>query len=162
MARPRRPAEAGRRHVYLSYFGTARPDYYGIKAIPLAGFIDRRPPQPPDALGGGVYCISATVSTFRSIVLQAEDETNYQAALQNLVAFARARRTRPPGPRCCDRPVNSIWHDLFRQFDQLRTGRLVALSAIVSRRHGRLLDPDLPADRWRGRAGGNGPAPGGL
>src|SRR4029453_3512534 len=80
--------------VYLSYFGTARPEYYGIKAIPLAGFIDRRPVQPPDPLGAGVYCISDTVlALLGPSFYKPEDESNYQAALQNLIAFARGSGT---------------------------------------------------------------------
>ena len=72
VARRRGAAAPGASAVYLSYFGTARPEYYGIQATPLAGFIDRRPPQPPVPLGGGVYCISATVlDVDRPLVLQA-------------------------------------------------------------------------------------------
>ena len=72
-----------RASVYLSYFGTARPEYYGIQATLLAGFIDRRPPQPPAPLGAGVYCISATVlDVIGRMFYKPEYESNYQAALE--------------------------------------------------------------------------------
>ena len=117
----------GAGNVYLSYFGTARPDYYGIKAIPLAGFIDRRPPQPPDPLGGGVYCISATVlDVIGPSFYKPEDEGNYQAALRNLIAFARASENEAAWSALLRQTGERYWHDLFKQFDQLRTGRLVA------------------------------------
>ncbi len=113
--------------VYLSYFGTARPEYYGIKAIPLAGFIDRRPAQPPDPLGAGVYCISATVlDVIGPSFYKPEDESNYQAALQNLIAFARASENEAAWSALLRQTGEQYWHDLFKQFDQLRTGRLVA------------------------------------
>ena len=113
--------------VYLSYFGTARPDYYGIKAIPLAGFIDRRAPQPPEPLGGGVYCISATVlDVIGPSFYKPDDETNYQAAFKNLIAFARASENEQTWSALLRQTGEQYWHDLFKQFDQLRTGRLVA------------------------------------
>jgi hypothetical protein len=114
-------------NVYLSYFGTARPDYYGIKAIPLAGFIDRRPPQPPDPLGGGVYCVSATIlDVIGPSFYKVEDESNYQAALRNLIAFARASENEQTWSALLRQTGEQYWHDLFKQFDQLRTGRLMA------------------------------------
>jgi hypothetical protein len=54
-------AAADPERVYLSYFGSASPEYYGVKARPLSSFApwgweptDLRP------LTGGVYCASAT------------------------------------------------------------------------------------------------------
>jgi hypothetical protein len=119
--------QPGGSNVYLSYFGTARPEYYGIKAIPLAGFIDRRPAQPPDPLGSGVYCISATVlDVIGPSFYKPEDEGNYQAALQNLIAFARASENEAAWSALLRQTGEQYWQDLFKQFDQLRTGRLVA------------------------------------
>jgi hypothetical protein len=155
--------QPGARTVYLSYFGTARPEYYGIKAVPLAGFIDRRPAQPPDPLGGGVYCISATVlDVIGPSFYDAEDESNYQAALKNLVAFARAAETEQAWSMLLRQTGEQYWHDLFKQFDQLRTGRLVAFlrnrqpDALVgySILIYRLTDGDVARAL-------NGPAPGG-
>jgi hypothetical protein len=115
------------RGVYLSYFGTARPEYYGIQATRLAGFIDRRPPQAPVPLTGGVYCISATVlNVIGHTFYRRADEREYQAALQNLAAFARASEQEQTWTALIRQTGEPYWHRLFARFDQLRTGRLVA------------------------------------
>jgi hypothetical protein len=119
--------QAGANGVYLSYFGTARPEYYGIRATVLAGFIDRRPPQPPVPLGGGVYCVSATVlDVISRMFYKPEYETNYQAAVKNLTIFARASDDEHAWSALMRQTGEQYWPDLFAQFDQLRTGRLVA------------------------------------
>ena len=46
--------------VYLSYFGTALPQYYGVQAIPLPSFLEFSP-HAFAPLKGGVYCVSATM-----------------------------------------------------------------------------------------------------
>jgi hypothetical protein len=46
--------------VYLSYFGSALPQSYGIRATPLPSFLEFAP-RAPGPLRGGVYCISATM-----------------------------------------------------------------------------------------------------
>jgi hypothetical protein len=46
--------------VYLSYFGTGDPKFYGINALLLPGFFDMDSPQ-TFPLQHGVYCISATM-----------------------------------------------------------------------------------------------------
>lgn len=150
--------------VYLSYFGTARPDYYGIKAIPLAGFVDRRPAQPPDPLSGGVYCISATVlDVIGPSFYKPEDEGNYQAALQNLIAFARASENEAAWSALLRQTGEQYWHDLFKQFDQLRTGRLVAF--LRSREPDAMVGYSILVYRLTDRdvaLAVNGPPPGGL
>jgi hypothetical protein len=119
--------QAGANGVYLSYFGTARPEYYGIRATVLAGFIDRRPPQPPVPLGGGVYCVSATVlDVISRMFYKPEYENNYQAAVKNLTIFARASEDEHAWSALMRQTGEQYWRDLFAQFDQLRTGRLVA------------------------------------
>ena len=48
--------------IYLAYFGTGSPEYYGIRAIPLPGFGRPTPVSvPPQPLAPGVYCVSATI-----------------------------------------------------------------------------------------------------
>ncbi len=48
--------------VYLSFFGTASPDYYGISAIRLPSNAEIQRPQDKTAqLHTGIYCISATM-----------------------------------------------------------------------------------------------------
>ena len=119
--------QPGASSVYLSYFGTARPEYYRIQATPLAGFIDRRPPQPPVPLGGGVYCVSVTVlDVIGRLFYKPEYQGNYQAALKNVTIFATASQNEQTLSALIARTGEPYWQQLFAQFDQLRTGRLVA------------------------------------
>jgi hypothetical protein len=46
--------------VYLSYFGTGDPKFYGINALLLPGFFDLNSPQ-TFPLQHGIYCLSATM-----------------------------------------------------------------------------------------------------
>ncbi len=113
--------------VYLSYFGTARPEYYGIRATPLAGFMDHHPPQPPDMPGGGIYCVSATMlDVIGHTFYKPEYESDYQAAIKNLAALARASETESGWAALMKQTGERYWQDLFAQFDRLRTGRLLA------------------------------------
>jgi hypothetical protein len=52
--------EASNTNVYLSYFGTGDPKYYGIKAHLLPGYLEADTPQ-YFPLRDGVYCLSATM-----------------------------------------------------------------------------------------------------
>jgi 4-amino-4-deoxy-L-arabinose transferase-like glycosyltransferase len=47
--------------TYLSYFGTASPEYYGINAKHLVCYFDWEPLELPEPLQPGAYCISATM-----------------------------------------------------------------------------------------------------
>jgi hypothetical protein len=47
--------------VYLAYFGSVDPKYYGIQATPLPSFGERRTELRLEPLRPGVYCISATM-----------------------------------------------------------------------------------------------------
>jgi hypothetical protein len=47
--------------VYLSYFGTASPEYYGIRSRRLPGYFDHWRPGGWYRLRGGTYAISATM-----------------------------------------------------------------------------------------------------
>lgn len=118
--------QPGASPVYLSYFGTARPEYYGIQATLLAGFVDRRPPRPPVPLGAGVYCISATVlDVIATMFYKPEYESNYQAAMRNSEIFAQASRSEETLSALLRQTGEDYWRQLFSQGDQLRTGRLV-------------------------------------
>jgi hypothetical protein len=48
-------------NTYLSYFGSARPSYYGVKATLLPCYYDYMAPRIPEPLTAGTYCISATM-----------------------------------------------------------------------------------------------------
>jgi hypothetical protein len=47
--------------VYLSYFGSGSPIYYGISAARLPSSLDLEPSAERYLLSGGIYCISATM-----------------------------------------------------------------------------------------------------
>ena len=51
---------ASRAPVYLSYFGTGDPKFYGVNTLLLPGYFDVAPPQ-TFPLEEGVYCLSATM-----------------------------------------------------------------------------------------------------
>ena len=90
----------------------------------LPGFIDRRPPQPPAALGAGVYCISATVlDVIATMFYKPEYESNYRAGLQNLTVFERASES--DRAALVQQMGAEYWQQLFVQVDQMRMGRLV-------------------------------------
>jgi hypothetical protein len=115
--------------VYFSYFGTARPEYYGIQATQLAGFIDRRPPPsgPPAPLRGGIYCVSATVlDVIGQMFYKPEYESNYQAAATNAEIFAGASGNEQARAALVRQTGEDYWRQLFVQLDQLRVGRLTA------------------------------------
>ena len=52
---------AGRDQVYLSYFGSGEPDYYGIRARRLPFVNGFKQQQPYVALAPGIYAVSATM-----------------------------------------------------------------------------------------------------
>lgn len=115
--------------VYLSYFGTARPEYYGIQATQLAGFIDRRPPPagPPPPLRGGIYCVSATVlDVIGQMFYKPDYEGNYKAAVTNAGIFAATAGNDAARAALIRETGEAYWRQLFTQLDQLRVGRLTA------------------------------------
>jgi hypothetical protein len=67
--------------VYLAYFGTALPPFYGIEARQLPGTFDWAPPE-RRPLTPGVYCISATllqqITPLRVTAWTAATEAVYQ------------------------------------------------------------------------------------
>jgi len=57
----RHALDDSRTPVYLSYFGTSSPRYYGIRAQRLPGFFEHDRRKALFALEPGVYCISASM-----------------------------------------------------------------------------------------------------
>ena len=92
--------------VFLSYFGTADPDYYGIKCERLLAFPEWRH-RKVFACTPGYYAISATM--FQNLYTKAFGPWNriyeraYQATLHNLdLSEGRASRSRWPSVRGCN------------------------------------------------------------
>lgn len=114
--------------VYLSYFGTGEPAYYGIKARRLAFLNLFRFPIIYTKLEPGVYCISATIlSQVYTTVGQKwtrESEQRYQqlrAAEPDLAAYVR-----DPGAWLAAHPGRpaKFWADQAEQLDIYRLARL--------------------------------------
>lgn len=119
---------AGAAPVFLSYFGTGEPDYYGIRARRLPMVNAFKIPQPYVRLEPGVYCISATMleHVYSSVrgpwTLAAEKEYQELRALEPLfAAFAgdAARRS-----ELLRDATEAQWRRTWTRHDQLRFARL--------------------------------------
>jgi hypothetical protein len=112
--------------VYLSYFGTGRPESYGIESIRLPGFYDTwRPPRPWYELGGGVYCISATMVQSVFNMFPGPWAVPYEQAYRRWTAGLRAIAAEPdPAERA--RQTAEIPRDVLSQLEHLRFARLMA------------------------------------
>jgi len=90
------------RPVFLSYFGSGDPVYYGIHATRVAddNFDLRLPRRFPALLTAGLYCISAT--QFDQVYSRArgrwdeEKEGDYQRQLHTIMQRARSPEPHPP------------------------------------------------------------------
>jgi hypothetical protein len=112
--------------VYLAYFGTARPEYYGIQAIAMPSLPDRREVRQLQQLRPGVYCVSATM--LQGVYLGCPGPWNqgYESRYRKLSQFlaqlddASIRRT------VLERSNPGKLAEICEEFDQLRFARLCA------------------------------------
>lgn len=114
--------------VYLSYFGSGEPAYYGLQVRRLAFVNGFRFPVFYTKLEPGIYCISATILSQVYGPTQGkwttQDEREYQSlrAIEPLFAdYERDPARRPALER--DVPA-SRWREMITRFDALRTSRL--------------------------------------
>jgi hypothetical protein len=112
--------------VYLSYFGTGRPESYGIESIRLPGYYDHwRPARPWSELGGGVYCISATMvqSVFNMFPgpWAVPYEEVYRRGTSAMRALAAVQDPAERARQAAEIPAASLY-----QLEQLRFARLMA------------------------------------
>lgn len=125
------PAKQPDQPAYLSYFGTARPEHYGITAEALPGFFDRRTPHHPKPLRPGVYLISATM--LQAVYLKAPGPwtLRYETAYRDLGAFLRDVEQANLDPAARSALVRKVpeaqWDAMFQMFEHLRFGRLCAV-----------------------------------
>ena len=112
--------------VYLSYFGTGRPESYGIESIRLPGYYDHwRPPRPWYELGPGVYCISATMVQSVFNMFPGPWAEPYERAYRKGIDALRAIDAMPdPDERA--RRMAGIPREILAQLEQLRFARLMA------------------------------------
>ena len=116
--------------VYLSYFGTAFPSYYGIDAHMLASFPDREPPHVPAPLTAGTYCFSATMLEGLYFITRGpwthQYETDYQSMLYDMKLWD-STSTIPSARQALLRQTGEeFWVKNFRAFEHMRAARLAA------------------------------------
>lgn len=115
--------------VYLSYFGTGDPSYYGITARPLPGYIARNQDVIPP-LTGGVYCISATM--LQGLYLDFRGPWNpayeslYRAVLADIVQYHNTKGDQAARRKLEQEKGAEFWVTRFRQYGQLRFARLAS------------------------------------
>lgn len=120
----RRPGES----VYLSYFGTGEPDYYGIEAVRLPGIFHFRRVHPWYWPEPGIYAVSATMlshvySPLRGPWTEAR-ERRFQT-LRVLDAAFRALKASPHGNSELMRETTpEEWAARWDEYNQLRFARL--------------------------------------
>ena len=115
--------------VYLSYFGTASPDYYGlnVRLLPGCPDIGRKPDL--RALEPGVYCVSATM--LQQVYSRVpgpwtpQYESAYQSILHNAQVFERLRRDSQADQRLVRGRAAEIEGQML-MFEHLRLARLCA------------------------------------
>jgi hypothetical protein len=123
-------ANAGRDPVYLAYFGTGNPGYYGIEATGIGGVTGMRLGPPYVALGPGLYCVGATVlqNVYGETpgAYTAEREKLFQELRQLEPQFAHF--TADPAARAeLGRAASEAqWENAMRRFQALRQARLSA------------------------------------
>jgi hypothetical protein len=114
--------------LYLSYFGTSEPDYYGIEAVRLAMLPNFDQTRPWSWCEPGLYALSATmlqhVYMSQRGAWTAENEHQYQELRQNDANF-RALKASPEGHA---ELLNGIpfenWNKAWKIYEQLRFARL--------------------------------------
>ena len=117
-----------RERIYLSYFGTASPEYYGIHSIQLPFCSDGWRTRSIYSLKGGVYCISATMLEGLGIRCYGPWCRIYEKDYRRLAGELKpwydgdsetcARLTRENGAK--------YWGAHLELFEQLRLARLCA------------------------------------
>jgi hypothetical protein len=115
--------------VYLSYFGTGEPDYYGIRARRLMFVNGFKLPAPPlEKLEPGLYCIGATIlaqvySPVRgpwTLALEKEFQAA-RSAEEAMVAYTHDPKNHAALER--DAPKEK-WESAAKRYEWLRLARL--------------------------------------
>ena len=125
----RRHNPAGREPLYLAYFGTDRPKYYGITCHRLPGFFDWRRRE-VYALKPGIYAISATL--LQSIYTQTYGpwnkvyEKKYQECLKNFATLEDTADDPAQRAALLEQYPRRFWNRQYDILEKLRFGRLCA------------------------------------
>ncbi len=124
-----RDAENGRSRapVYLSYFGTGNPRYYGIRARLLPSFFPHHQQSFPP-LTGGIYCISATM--LQGVYLEIKrgwspaHEKIYREVREDIERYERTRGDAGARRRLVEERGAAFWFERFKLHEQLQFVRL--------------------------------------
>jgi hypothetical protein len=117
----------GREPIFFSYFGTGRPEYYGLNCRRLPGFPEWRNLE-VFACTPGYYAISATM--FQNLYTNAFGpwnriyEKTYQTTLQNLALRESTARDSAALGGWLQQYPEEFWQKQYGQFEQLRFNRL--------------------------------------
>jgi len=118
-----------REQVFLAYFGTGSPDYYGIKANRLPSYPDWRP-YDAYAYSPGLYIFSATL--YESVYTQtfgpwnSEYEQRYQFCLREMQTYEEAQKDPAAHAQLLQLHPQNYWDNEYGSFEKLRFGRLCA------------------------------------
>jgi hypothetical protein len=115
--------------VYLSYFGTGDPKFYGINARLLPGFFDMDTPQ-TFPLQGGIYCLSATMlqnvySRFHP-PWTPDNETLYDQAQAEINRWNATASDSAARQRLLQEEGADYWTNAIKIYGDLRLARLCA------------------------------------
>ncbi len=117
--------QAQRSNLYLAYFGTARPAYYGIDATILP---EERYGAPLSSLGPGIYCVSATILQHVYEVERGPWAAVYEKAYQSGLAWSGSREANDSSLVAVNSaaPETDKRSTRLQTFRALRFGRLCA------------------------------------
>ena len=114
--------------VFLSYFGTGEPDYYGLGVHRLPFFNNFKFPVYYTPLTAGVYCVSATMLQQVYSPVRGPWTIELEKEFQQLRTLepAIADYTRDPKIRAefGSSPDGERWPELIKRYDLLRFARL--------------------------------------
>ncbi|MFZ5806404.1 MAG: ArnT family glycosyltransferase [Verrucomicrobiota bacterium] len=118
---------AGKQPVYLAYFGTGSPEFYGIQSIRMPGFFDRRPQQ-MYPMNSGIYCVSATLlqGLYQPVFGHwnvARDQA-YFKALDDFKLFDSTNGDPKKRKKLIEERGESFWARAWQEFEALRFARL--------------------------------------
>ena len=115
--------------VYLSYFGTGDPRFYGINALLLPSYLDIASPQ-TFPLQGGIYCLSATMlqgvySRFHP-PWTSENETLYGQVRSQINRWNSTSKDSVAREHLLQENGSENWAACFKIYGDLRLARLCA------------------------------------
>lgn len=122
-------AHAQSEPVYLSYFGSGSPAHEGIKATRFGdGYFDWAPRKTPPVLGGGIYCLSATMLHRVYTHVRGPWSDRYEKRYQELSVWVRHVRTQPKTVQPTEVDGSPLALEVINarlfHYEQLQFGRL--------------------------------------